>query len=263
MERVPSSNLVEVKQILDKVNTNLTSLSGAESVVYSSYYRACSLYYKMKVTPQDFFKNSLMYLVYTPLEEIPKQEQENLTYSMGIAALVSKDIYNFGELLANPILQSLDGTNREWLKHFLLAFNSGNIGRFEELVKLHSSRLDAEPALKANISVLREKISILALMELVFERPAEGRTISFADVAKATKLKEDDVELLVMKGLSLHLIRGTIDEVNRTVAISWVQPRVLDLAQVAKMKERIGTWTDSVKQVLTFMENETAPELLA
>jgi len=263
MERLTPPNLLEAKQLLDKVSVSITSLTGADSSVYSSYYKANSLYYKLKVLPQEYYKNSLMFLVYSPLEHLSVQEQQILSYSMGIAALVSKEIYNFGELLASPILASLDGTPREWLKHFLYAFNSGNINKFESLVGQYKVNLEQEPALKANTSIMREKISILALMELVFERPAEGRTLSFTDIAKASKLPEDEVELLVMKGLSLGLIRGMIDEVNKNVHIHWVQPRVLDVNQVGKMRDRIKEWSENVKQVLMFMENETAPELLA
>lgn len=40
------------------------------------------------------------------------------------------------------------------------------------------------------------------------------------------------VELLVMKALSVGLLRGSIDEVDKRVHITWVQPRVLDLQQV-------------------------------
>lgn len=98
-------------------------------------------------------------------------------------------------------------------------------------------------------------------MELVFNKSAEERTLPFKAIAEATKLPVDEVELLVMKALSLKLVKGVIDEVNQTVAIGWVQPRVLDLEQVNKMKGRIGTWMDTTNQVLQYLETTTAPEL--
>lgn len=39
--------------------------------------------------------------------------------------------------------------------------------------------------------------------------------------------------MLVMKALSKDLVRGAIDQVNRTVLITWVQPRVLNASQVS------------------------------
>ena len=63
----------------------------------------------MKVVPTEFYKNSLMYLVYTPLEGIPSSEQQSLAFDMGIAALVSNEIYNFGELVRHrPLIVQLN-----------------------------------------------------------------------------------------------------------------------------------------------------------
>jgi 26S proteasome regulatory subunit N9 len=98
-------------------------------------------------------------------------------------------------------------------------------------------------------------------MELVFNKSAEERTLPFKSIADATKLPVEEVELLVMKALSLKLVKGVIDEVNQTVAINWVQPRVLDLEQVNKMKSRVSTWMDTTNQVLAYLETTTAPEL--
>ena len=43
--------------------------------------------------------------------------------------------------------------------------------------------------------------------------------------------------MLVMRALSLGLVKGTIDEVDESVHMTWVQPRVLNTEQV----KRLGT----------------------
>lgn len=86
-----------------------------------------------------------------------------------------------------------------------------------------------QQALTANEVLLTQKISILALMELAFKRPSDQRTIAFPDIATATKLPVKEVEPLVMKALSLKLVKGSIDEVDQTFSVTWVQPRVLDI----------------------------------
>lgn len=47
------------------------------------------------------------------------------------------------------------------------------------------------------------------------------------------------VELLVMKALSVGLIKGNIDEVDQKVQMTWVQPRVLDLQQVGARSQNL------------------------
>jgi len=111
----------------------------------------------------------------------------------------------------------------------LRVFNSGDIQGYNALQQKHKEDIVSQPALVNNHQRLSQKLSILALMELIFKRPADSRTISFADIASATTLPLQEVEHLLMKALSLGLVRGVIDQVAKTVAVSWVQPRVLDL----------------------------------
>jgi 26S proteasome regulatory subunit N9 len=59
------------------------------------------------------------------------------------------------------------------------------------------------------------------------------------------------VEWLVMKAFALGLIRGTIDQVQEVVYIQWIQPRVLSIEQVQKMKERMNTWTNEIKSMFS------------
>ena len=65
-----------------------------------------------------------------------------------------------------------------------------------------------------------------------------------------------------MRALSLKLIRGLLDQVDGTLRVTWVQPRVLQTAQINLMKDRLQTWCGTVNKTLHFLENET-PEFAA
>lgn len=67
---------------------------------------------------------------------------------------------------------------------------------------------------------------------MTFTRPANHRQLTFEEIAKSAKISVNEVELLVMKALSAGLVKGSIDEVDKRVLMTWVQPRVLDLQQV-------------------------------
>lgn len=48
---------------------------------------------------------------------------------------------------------------------------------------------------------------------MTFKRPSHNRQLTFAEIAKETKLPINEIELLVMKALSQGLVKGAIDQV--------------------------------------------------
>ena len=52
------------------------------------------------------------------------------------------------------------------------------------------------------------------------------------------------VEWILMRALSKGLIKGTMDQVDGTVNITWVQPRVLDIAQLGLLSAQLKGWTE-------------------
>ena len=101
----------------------------------------------------------------------------------------------------------------------------------------------------------------ILLMEITFRRDANDRQITFFDVSQQTSLSEDKVELLVMKALSKGLVKGHIDQVEQTINLSWVQPRVLDRDQLKTIMAKISTLNDSIKSMENMIENN-AGEIL-
>ena len=100
----------------------------------------------------------------------------------------------------------------------------------------------------------------MAVMELVFQRNPHDRKLSFSEIAAATSLPLDQVEWVLMKALSLGLIKGVINQVQENILVSWVQPRVLETSQIESLKTRIQAWTGKVAETITFIEGQT-PEL--
>lgn len=101
---------------------------------------------------------------------------------------------------------------------------------------------------------LRQKISLLCLMEMTFRRPSNQRILKFEEIAHETKLPIGEVELLVMKALAQDLVRGHIDQVAGVVNMTWVQPRVLDRTQVAAMAGTLDAWMASIVSMENLIE---------
>nr|GMD97356.1 26S proteasome non-ATPase regulatory subunit 13 homolog A [Ipomoea batatas] len=250
------------KNLLEEGKSTLDSMTDIDPTVYASYYWVSSQYHKFRQEFAEFYKSALLYLAYTSVESLSESFKLDLAFDLSLSALLGENIYNFGELLAHPIIKSLTGTKVEWLYHILEAFNTGDLVRYQSLCNVHQGALNAQPALVQNEKKLLEKINILCLMEIIFSRPSEDRTIPLSIIAERTKLTVEDVEYLLMKSLSVHLIEGIIDQVEGTVYVSWVQPRVLGIPQIKSLCDRVDNWMEKVHNALLSVEAET-PDLVA
>jgi len=141
-------------------------------------------------------------------------------------------------------------------------FNVGDIDGYKKLLSENQAAFNNLDIFVRKQQFLIEKITILALMCTVFRYSSEQRTLSFSKVAEITKLPENEVELLLMKSLSLKLIKGIIDQVSKIVTITWVQPRALELSEIETMRGKLTEWQSKVQTMQTFMCGE-APELLS
>ncbi|TDH70696.1 hypothetical protein CCR75_008209 [Bremia lactucae] len=252
--------LPEVKATVDDDKQIIEALVGAEPVVHAAYYRVACDYYTAVGPAHKFYKNALMFLAYTQYDEMRPDERFDLAVNISIAALTGDGVFNFGEVLATPILRALEGTDKQWLSDLLHAFNKGNIDRFNEIVGQNSTEFEAQPALVSKQAYMKEKVALLALMVLVFQRPSHERNIPFYEIAETTRLPLEQVEWLVMRALSCKLIKGSIDEVDGIVRVTWVQPRVLDNSQLQKLVTRLDGWEKKVNSTLLYVEEQT-PEL--
>lgn len=68
--------------------------------------------------------------------------------------------------------------------------------------------------------------------------------------------------LLFESQLQVHLIEGTIDQVEGAVYVSWVQPRVLGIPQIKSLRDRLDNWVGKVQTAWLSIEAET-PDLVA
>ena len=56
---------------------------------------------------------------------------------MGMSILLGKNVFNVTELLEKDIINSLKGTDFEWLYHMMKTLGEGRISDFEKTVNEH------------------------------------------------------------------------------------------------------------------------------
>lgn len=243
----------KTKKILDETEKLLDEIDGV-TPVHGKFYLLASELHCRSGAHAEYYRAALRYLGCIELAELDDEQKVKQAFYLGLAALLGEGIYNFGELLAHPILEALKGSSSEWLRDLLLAFNEGNIDKFEAM----KSQWSTQPDLLAKENQLREKIRLLCLMEMTFQRKAWDRQLTFGEIARETGLPANQVEVMVMRALSLGLVKGTIDQVDGKVNITWVQPRVLDKKQLASMMDRLSDWCKDVSGMQNLLQDQAS-----
>jgi len=136
--------------------------------VHGRYYQLSSDYHQIMGNHCEYYRDALRFLGCTNLDEQEQREDEESkskrAFTLALAALLGESIFNFGELLQHPILESLKGSN-SWITDLLYAFNAGDLAKYEAL----RPQWTTQPDLAAQEIKLRQKISLLCLMEMTFK----------------------------------------------------------------------------------------------
>lgn len=209
------------------------------------YLTKCQLY-KRREDFNQFYTNGLLYLS-SQQDDLDLVEQQALCYDLAISALLGDKIYNFGELILHDILQLLAQLSAyEWLYSLIQTLNSGNLQGFNQWIKIGESNA---PILAANENkvFLKQKIIIMSLLELISLKPASSKFLQFKEISTFTGADENDVEHLIIKCFLLGLIKGYINQIESTLVVTWLQPRILNLDQVKVLYDHLVKWDNGVE----------------
>mmetsp|Transcript_12776 Transcript_12776/g.25411 ORF Transcript_12776/g.25411 Transcript_12776/m.25411 type:complete len:387 (+) Transcript_12776:189-1349(+) len=255
-------DLPSVKKSLASAKLVLDSLEGSnDPSCHAAYYRTASAYHKVEGPPEAFYSNAIMYLNYAPPSSMSSEEQVQWATDVSLAALTGEGVFNFGEVAQLPVLQCLQGTSNQWLMDLMVHFSTGDVNGFNATMSASSASIQSQPALFPRLEHVSEKIKLLALVNMVFERPANDRNVTFAEISARAQVEPSQVEWLVMRSLSLGLLRATIDQPAQTVNVTWVMRRVLSPEQVKDLADRLGEWAEKVTEMQHFVSDNSV-ELL-
>lgn len=252
--------LEEARASIDRNRPILAELADTESeaaVVHSAFYETAMAYRKAVGPPEAYYREAIQYVSYTSLSDLSIEEAYNLATDLSLAALTGEGVFNFGEIVAAPALRCLEGTDLGYLVELLSAGARGDVLGFRRVADANADAIRAQPSLVSRAEAVKEKITLLALVNMVFERPSLERTLSFEDIADRVAVPVDQVEWVVMRALSLKLIKGTMDQVDETVDVNWVMPRALDGSQMSELATRFGEWAVKVSKTKDYMLEHT------
>ncbi len=224
-------------------------------VVNSSHYEMSMTYYKIVGPPEAYYNEAIHYLNYYQPSVENQAQSHNLAVDLCLAALTGDGVYNLGQVVTNPIVQVLQGTSEAWLVELLRACSKGNVAEFKTMCShTYPAQIASQPALVHMGQQMQEKMTLLALVEMVFERPASERSLEFTEIATRLEITLDQVEWVLMRAFSVKLMEGIMDQVDGTVHITWVLPRTLNTNQMADLAVRFGEWATKVSKTQEYMQ---------
>lgn len=244
-----------VKILLEDIEKKLRGIDDV-SLAHPQFYELSSEYYRLCGTYAEYFREALKFLGCVNLDKLSSEERRIKAERLAIAAVLGEGIYSFGELLVHPIILALQNPKYDWLLRSLEAFNYGDQKAFETLKGQWVKQIPETAQMQKQ---MMEKLRLTGIVEMGFKRPPHDRNISFEEISTTTKVPLDEVEHLLMRGLSLKLIRGDIDEKARIFYMTWVKPRILSMDQISNLTKNMKEWcsdVDSMERMIQIKGSE-------
>lgn len=241
------NKLSEAEDVLSRLGPKFeSSNNNLNKKINAAYYLAKCEYCKLIENYNDYYTNGLLYLSSVPT--LNDEEKVKVCYELCVAALLGDKIYNFGELILHDILQviAVESSQYNWLYNLIQNLNSGNLHEFNKWLDMAFKR---SPMLVKFELFLKQKIIIMALLELISKKPTTNKQLSFQEISEFTGTPMNDVEHLIIKCFSLELIQGYINQIDELLIITWIQPRILNLNQVKTLYNHLVEWDNQVEKL--------------
>ena len=132
---------------------------------------------------------------------------------MAIASLIGEKMFNFAELMEKDFFKLLLNSPFEFIYYLILCFNSAKVDQFIDMMDKYKNNIKNDVILSSKIEFLHTKVRVAALLDLVFQKNKNERVLSYSEIELKCHCDLDKIEFLVIKALSLGLIKGYIDEV--------------------------------------------------
>ncbi|CAH8385736.1 unnamed protein product [Eruca vesicaria subsp. sativa] len=101
------------------------------------------------------------------------------------------------------------------------------------------------------------KMRLLSLVDLASD---ESGKIPYTSIKDTLQVKEEEVELWIVKAIAAKLIECKMDQMNQVVIVSRCSEREFGLKQWQSLRTKLATWRDNIGNVITTIESNKVTE---
>ena len=133
----------QAKDIIEEATAYLAKrdASSVHADLRAQIYLAEAAVFKMEKKHGQFYERCLLYIAHTNTAKLPESRQRELAFDLGVSALLARNVHNFGELVHHPVLDTLKGSENEWLADLLRTFNIGDIQEYDRVCQENEARM--------------------------------------------------------------------------------------------------------------------------
>eukprot|EP01119_Soliformovum_irregulare_P002413 TRINITY_DN1266_c0_g1_i1.p1 TRINITY_DN1266_c0_g1~~TRINITY_DN1266_c0_g1_i1.p1 ORF type:complete len:420 (+),score=167.67 TRINITY_DN1266_c0_g1_i1:78-1262(+) len=206
----------------------------------SKVYRLTREIYKQNKKNDEAYEWTIRYL--TTLEDPLSADAKQMALTAVRDALAASDVFEFDRLMEIPSVKDLESSNKD-LFELLKIFVSGNLESFRNFVGkspncLQANGLDSEAA--------TTKIRLLSLASLA----VNSQEISYATVAQALQVNEDEVEAWIISAISEKILQARMDQLRNVVVVNGAMKRNFGKEEWTSLDNSLKVWSQSVKSLL-------------
>lgn len=229
-----------------------------------AYYKSILKLNKFNKEYNDYYYNSLLFIsCYQKLLEDKYFNNDlylketilwaNFKPELYYAILLADKIYHFNEILDNQWVNTESFNNDSAQSDKLEALLEGVVSK--HILEINSTEytesineilsLTNETSKEQLLKFLIQKKALVNLLGLIFNENASKKTLPFSEISKKIQVQENEIELLLMKAMSLNLLQGKINQVDQLIKITWIQPRVMTGKEVMVLRDNLVQWKEN------------------
>jgi len=166
-----------------------------------------------------------------------------------LEAIKIPDVYHFEGLLEVPAIKQLEKDPKHGrLYQLLTIFVSEPLEAFKSFTTGNPGYLQQ---LGLDEAQCTHKMKLLSLATLGAANPE----VSYATIAKALQINEDEVESWVISAISEGVLEAKMDQLRRTVRVTRSLQRVFTRAQWKQLSENLEAWKKNVQTLLQTLQD--------
>ncbi|KAJ0249819.1 Eukaryotic translation initiation factor 3 subunit M [Hirschfeldia incana] len=101
------------------------------------------------------------------------------------------------------------------------------------------------------------KMRLLSLVDLASDESGE---VPYASIKDTLQVKEEEVELWIVKAITAKLIECKMDQMNQVVIVSRCSEREFGSKQWQSLRTKLATWRDNIGNVISTIESNKVTE---